>query len=121
MRRELHEEAGIEVVRMRLRGTVSWPGFGTNGEDWLSPIFLIEEWTGTPPAENDEGVLEWIPVERLLRACDADASVRESAALPMWEGDRHFLPLVLDDDHRVFHGVMPYSNGRPTGWSFERW
>ena len=39
----------------------------------------------------------------------------------MWEGDRHFLPLVLDNDPRTFHGVMPYSNGRPTGWTFERW
>ena len=121
VRRELREEASIEVVSMRLRGTVSWPGFGPNGEDWLSPIFLVDSWTGTPPADNDEGRLEWIAVERLLRACDPDSRIRESAHLPMWEGDRHFLPLVLDDDPRTFHGVMPYSNGRPTGWTFERW
>ena len=30
--RELREEAGIEVTRARLRGTVSWPGFGIAGE-----------------------------------------------------------------------------------------
>ncbi len=28
--------------------------------------------------------------------------------VPMWEGDRHFLPLVFDGDTRPFHGVMPY-------------
>jgi 8-oxo-dGTP diphosphatase len=38
----------------------------------------------------------------------------------MWEGDRHFVPLVFDDDTRVFHGVMPYANGELQGWSFER-
>ena len=38
----------------------------------------------------------------------------------MWEGDRHFLPLVFDDDPRAFHGVMPYKDGRPTGWRYSR-
>jgi 8-oxo-dGTP diphosphatase len=38
----------------------------------------------------------------------------------MWEGDRWFLPLVFDDDPRAFHGVMPYSGGRPVDWRFER-
>lgn len=33
MKRELREEAAIEVDAMRLRGTVSWPGFGRHGED----------------------------------------------------------------------------------------
>ena len=26
---------------MRLRGTLSWPGFGRNGEDWLGFVFVI--------------------------------------------------------------------------------
>lgn len=121
MRRELAEEAHIDVVTMTLRGTISWPGFGANGEDWFGPVFLIDGWTGTPPAANAEGDLEWIPVERLLRACSDDASVRAAADLAMWEGDRHFLPLVFDDDPRPFHGVMPYALGRPVSWTFERW
>jgi 8-oxo-dGTP diphosphatase len=68
-----------------------------------------------------EGDLAWIPVDRLLAACSDDPDERERADLPMWEGDRFFLPLVFDDDPRPFNGVMPYSNGRPAHWSFERW
>lgn len=121
MRRELHEEAGIDVTSMTLRGTLSWPGFGANGEDWLGPIFRIDGWTGTPPASNPEGDLAWIPLDRLLRACSDDPAERAAADLPMWEGDRFFLPLVFDSDPRPFHGVMPYANGRPQSWRFERW
>ena len=40
--------------------------------------------------------------------------------LPMWEGDRYFLPLVFDHDPRLFHGFMPYANGLPVGWSYSR-
>ena len=105
----------------RLRGTISWPGFGPNGEDWLGFVFVVEAWSGDVPDRNDEGPLDWVPRERVLQACDDDESVRDAAALPMWEGDRWFLPLVFDDDPRAFHGVMPYSQGRPTDWRFERW
>lgn len=107
MIREIHEEAGIRVTDMQLRGTVSWPGFGKNGEDWLGFVFLITGFEGQPHARNPEGPLEWVPLERMHE-------------LPMWEGDRHFLPLVFDEDPRPFHGVMPYRNGRPVRWQFSR-
>lgn len=109
MRREIAEEAGLTVDLMRLRGTISWPGFGKNGEDWLGFIFLIEAFSGTPPGANEEGTLSWEPVGRLL-----------AGELPVWEGDRFFLPLVFDDDPRPFHGVMPYRGGGPVAWRFER-
>lgn len=105
MRREIYEEAGIECERLQLRGTISWPGFGKNGEDWFGFIFLIDRWTGTPLTSNPEGTLEWHPVAGLLN-------------LPLWEGDQYFLPLVFDRRRGQFHGVMPYSTGRPTGWSY---
>ena len=103
LRREVREEAGIEIDGIELRGTVSWPGFGKHGEDWLGFIFRIRAFTGEPHSENPEGVLEWVDVERILE-------------LPLWEGDRHFLPLVFSDDPRQFHGVMPYRDGRPVSW-----
>lgn len=107
MRRELDEEAGIEVHSMRLRGTISWPGFGRNGEDWFGFLFVVDDWRGTPPASNAEGSLEWIDIDRILE-------------LPLWEGDRQFLPLVFDEDSRVFHGVMPYRDGRMVDWRVTR-
>jgi len=104
MRREILEEAGIECDEMCLRGTISWPGFGKNGEDWLGFVFLVTRYSGQPYTRNPEGTLEWKPLAGLMD-------------LPMWEGDRHFLPLVFDADPRAFHGVMPYRNGRPVSWS----
>ncbi len=125
-RREVEEEAGISVVEMHLRGTVSWPGFGSNGEDWFSPIFLVTEYVVSSPSgritvSNHEGDLHWIEVSRLLEACHEDEAIRRRADLDLWEGDRFFLPMVFDDDPRPFHGVMPYENGRPTSWTVERW
>ncbi|GAB3035112.1 MULTISPECIES: 8-oxo-dGTP diphosphatase [Oleiagrimonas] len=107
MRREIREESGIECVSMQLRGTISWPGFGKHGEDWLGFLFLIDGFEGEPHDGNHEGTLEWVDRSRMME-------------LPMWEGDRHFLPLVFDDDPRPFHGVMPYENGRMQSWAFSR-
>lgn len=107
MRREIREEAGIECTQLRLRGTISWPGFGSQGEDWLGFIFLIDRFEGTPYERNAEGTLSWVPVKDIM-------------SLPLWDGDRHFLPLVFDADPRAFHGVMPYANGRAVSWSFSR-
>ena len=56
MRRELREEAAIEALALTLRGTVSWPGFGKGGEDWLGFIFLITAFSGEPPAAIYSGV-----------------------------------------------------------------
>lgn len=107
MRREMFEEAGIDCTALSLRGTISWPGFGKHGEDWLGFVFVVTAFDGTPPASNAEGTLEWVPRERLHE-------------LPMWEGDREFLPLVFDDDPRPFHGVMPYRDGRMVSWRYSR-
>lgn len=109
MRREIREEAGLEVLQLKLRGTLSWPGFGKNGEDWFGFIFVIPQWSGTPFQANHEGHLEWVPLEKIIRL-----------ELPMWPGDKHFLPLVFDADPRPFHGVMPYAGGQPLAWSFSR-
>ena len=149
MRREIREEAGIECEALDLRGTISWPGFGKGGEDWLGFVFLVTlafglsfllpvllvflelvgvvqpetlskyrryaifliflfgRFRGTPLERNAEGALEWIELGRL-------------GELPMWEGDRHFLPLVFDADPRPFHGVMPYRDGRMQSWRYSR-
>ena len=104
MRREIREEAGIECDALVLRGTVSWPGFGKNGEDWLGFIFRIDRWHGDVRSENAEGTLGWFPVDQI-------------ATLPVWDGDHHFLPFVFERDSRQFHGVMPYRDSRPVSWA----
>lgn len=107
MRREIREEAGIECDEMVLRGSISWPGFGKHGEDWLCFIFVIRGFSGEVLESNPEGTLEWVDADKLLE-------------LPLWEGDRWFVPLVFDDDPRTFHGVMPYRDGKPVSWSYSR-
>ncbi len=97
MIREIREEAGIEVTAMTLRGTISWPGFGREGESWFGFVFLITEWHGTPHTTNAEGRLEWVTLARVL-----------GHDIPMWEGDRLWLDMVFDGDPRPFHGVEPY-------------
>lgn len=80
MRREIREEAGIECLDLRLRGTISWPGYCKHGEDWFGFLFLITRFAGVP---YPEGTLEWVEIE-------------EVENLSLWEGDRHYLPLVFD-------------------------
>ena len=107
LRREIREEAGLEIDDIELRGTINWTGFGANGEDWLGFIFRIGSYAGRCFDRNQEGTLAWHAISSLLE-------------LPLWEGDRYFLPLVFDDDRRIFHGCMPYENDRPLDWRFER-
>ena len=107
IRREVMEEAGIYCEKLSLRGSISWPFFGKNGEHWYGLIFLVNEYSGTPFTQNSEGDLCWVPINQMME-------------LPMWDGDRYFLPLVFDDDVRAFHGVMPYENGVMKSWSYSR-
>jgi 8-oxo-dGTP diphosphatase len=70
-------------------------------------LFVITRFEGTPPPRNPEGDLEWVEIARV-------------PDLPLWEGDRQFLPLVFDADPRPFHGVMPYRDGRMVSWAYSR-
>ena len=105
--REIREEAGIECTEAQLRGTINWTGFGKNGEDWFGFIYLVTGFTGAPYTKNEEGDLVWVAVADIM-------------TLPMWEGDKFFLPLVFDENPKTFHGYMPYNNSKPLSWSFTR-
>ncbi len=107
MRREIREETGLEATSLKLRGTVAWADFGPRKEDWLAFVFVVDAFKGEPFAENEEGTLSWEPVDRL-------------GELPMWKGDRLFLPLVFDGDERPFHGFMRYESDEPVEWRFSR-
>ena len=107
MRREIREEAGIDCIALSLRGTMNWPGFGAHGEGWFVFLFLVTQFSGTPLEHNPVGSIEWIRIDQLH-------------TLPLWDGDREFLPLVFDQDPRPFHGVMPYRDGRMLSWHYSR-
>ncbi len=104
MCREIREEAGIACRNVSLAGTISWPGFGKGGEDWFGFLFRIHRFDGRPYEQSPEGTLSWVDVEKVMD-------------LPLWEGDKYFLPLILDPQQPSFHGVLPYRDGAPQFWS----
>jgi len=107
LKREIKEEAGIDCMETELRGTISWPGFGKNGEPWFGFVFLVKSYRGKPGLTNEEGDLHW-------------KLISELGTLPMWEGDKYFLPMVFDDNPAPFHGHMPYAEGHPLSWNYSR-
>ena len=106
MCRELMEEAGITVVTMSMRGTLNWPGFGKNEEDWLGFVFRIDQWSGEPYTANDEGTLEWVAISDLQ-------------TLNLWDSDRLWIEMVFANDY-TFHGVAPYKHGKMVNWSYSK-
>lgn len=97
-RREVREESGLEVERLRYRGLIVFPCFdGAN--DWYVWIFLAS--ARGEPRGSDEGRLAWIPTDQV-------------ADLDLHEGDRVFLPW-LDEEGRVFSARFRYQDGRFLG------
>ena len=90
-----------------------YPGQGleTDGEDWFGFIF---------PRSRASGERQWkrMPEGHASKWIEAGSSPFVTI---LWEGDRHFLPLLFDrSEASPFHGVMPYRDGRPISWSFSR-
>ena len=78
VRREILEETGMEVEDLRLRGILTFilPAWG-NELTFLYTASTREEVI----KECSEGILKWIPIDEIMD-------------LPLWEGDRVFLPLL---------------------------
>lgn len=93
--REIREESGLAIVAPRLRGVLTFPAFKP-GEDWLVFVYTASRFSGEVAA-CAEGDLEWIPDGKI-------------ADLPLWEGDRIFLPWLEKD--AFFSGKFIYSDGR---------
>ncbi len=96
--REVREESGLRILDARLRGVLTFPAF-RDGEDWLVFAYTASRFEGEL-SECAEGTLEWID----------DAKVPD---LPLWEGDRHFLPWL--DGERFFSAKFSYQDGRLAG------
>lgn len=103
-RREFLEESGIavEAESFRALGVLQFPNFNPERrEDWIVYVFEAEvEAALAEPGlfkSSPEGDLHWIPAG-------------EVSALPLWEGDREFLPWVLN--RRAFIGTYWYRDGK---------
>jgi len=93
--REVYEESGLRIYQPELRGILTFPDFRA-GEHWYTFVFVAHTFTGTL-IDSAEGMLQWIDNERLLD-------------LPLWEGDRIFLPWL--DQERFFSARFVYREGR---------
>lgn len=103
-RREVREESGLQVGRLELKGILTFPRFA-KGHDWYVFAFLVPEFTGDLH-DSPEGRLEWIDDRQLL-------------GLPLWEGDRIFLPLLFEPGW--FSGCFRYTDGRLRSYHLERY
>lgn len=91
--REIREESGLIARNLLLKGIITFPGF-SDEEDWYTFIFVGHEFEGNL-IDSSEGVLRWIDDDELLN-------------LPLWEGDRIFIPWL--DRPGFFSGKFVYRN-----------
>jgi len=93
--REAKEETGLTLTNYKYRGIVTFVS-----DVWPCEYMHLFTATGFEGAlkDCDEGVLEWLPKDRLY-------------GLPMWAGDRIFLEL-LDKDVPFFSLKLVYEGER---------
>ena len=94
--REVREETGLRLLRWRYRGIVTFVS-----DEWGTEymhLFTSDAFEGSLRTDCDEGELEWIDRDRLLK-------------LPIWEGDKIFLRL-LDEDVPFFSLKLRYAGDR---------
>ena len=77
--REIKEETGLDVHRCSCAGEVE---FVYDGYHEMMYIYEITDFSGTQIVCN-EGELAWIPIKDIYQ-------------YPMWEGDKVFLPLLIE-------------------------
>ena len=107
MRREVMEETGLDIVSWRYRGIVTfisdtWPN------EYMH-LFTAGEWHGTLTLDCDEGDLAWIPKRDLPIASDVG-----NQSINLWEGDKIFLRLLLDENEPFFSLKLVYVNDQLT-------
>lgn len=94
--REAKEETGLTLLQPTYRGIVSF--FCPPFEDEVMHLFTCTSFEGEMLSVCDEGVLEWVPFEKI-------------PSLPIWEGDHIFFDL-LKSDAPFFHLALYYEKDR---------
>jgi 8-oxo-dGTP diphosphatase len=100
--REIKEESGLLMKNPRMHGFISFPMFDGK-KDWYVFLFTASKFEGKL-IDSHEGKLEWVPNEELLK-------------LNLWEGDRIFIPWLLED--KFFSAKFVYEDGNLVSHSVE--
>jgi 8-oxo-dGTP diphosphatase len=93
--REIQEESGLAIKNPKLHGIITFPMFDGK-KDWYVFMFTANKFEGEL-IDSKEGMLEWIPDEKLLD-------------LNLWDGDKIFLPWLKQE--KFFSAKFIYSNGK---------
>ena len=107
MLREVKEETGLEVTRWRYRGIVTfisdtWPN------EYMH-LFTADRWRGEPDMSiDDEGTLAWIPKAELPVVESSGQNAEQNEKYSLWEGDKIFLRLLMDEQHPFFSLKLVY-------------
>ncbi|MEE3462231.1 MAG: 8-oxo-dGTP diphosphatase [Lachnospiraceae bacterium] len=91
IRREVLEETGYTMHTVKLRGIITFCSPRVPEE--IMFLYTSDDFSGTEKV-CDEGELRWIPKDEILN-------------LPLWEGDRVFLPM-LDTRDDIFSLKLIY-------------
>ncbi|MDK2965414.1 MULTISPECIES: NUDIX domain-containing protein [Lacrimispora] len=78
--REVKEETGLTLLSYKLRGFITF--VSNQYPDEYMFLYTADSYEGSL-TDCQEGVLEWVPVEKIH-------------SLPIWEGDRIFFELLMD-------------------------
>lgn len=93
MLREVKEETGLEITRWHYRGIVTF--ISNTWPNEYMHLFTASEWQGNIDMDCNEGDLAWIAKDKLMD-------------LKLWEGDRIFLRLLLDESTPFFSLKLIY-------------
>jgi len=80
--REVTEETGLTLTSYKYRGIVTFVCDTWDAAEYMH-LYTADGFTGSF-IDCDEGVLEWVPKQKVYD-------------LPMWEGDKIFLDLIMSD------------------------
>ncbi len=104
MLREVKEETGLTVTRWRYRGIVTF--ISDTWDNEYMHLFTATEWEGEPDMDiDDEGTLAWTRKTDLPLADGIG-----DPTINLWEGDKLFLRLLLDDEQPFFSMKLDYQN-----------
>src|SRR3972149_779157 len=93
--REVFEESGLTIKEPKMHGFISFPNFD-GIHDWYVFIFTAVSFDGQL-IDSNEGVLEWIPNDKLT-------------SLNLWDGDKIFIGWLFQE--KFFSAKFKYENGK---------